>query len=180
MRNLLEEGKRFMSVDAETDGLWGRPFAVAAVVYKVFNGKLVEEDRICLFYGEEIQNEWVKQNVLSVLNMEPTNSSYVSMMEEFAHFYMSHKDATVLWHMGHVVEAFCFRELQSLEFIGDWDAPYTPIEVATMLALAGKDPSSVDAYAKENEIVLPSGSTHNPLFDCEVTAKVFEHLCLNN
>lgn len=179
MRNLLEEGKKFMSVDAETDGLWGKPFAVAAVVYKVFNGKLVEEDRICLFYGEEIQNEWVKENVLPVLNMEPTNSSYSTMMEEFAHFYLENKDATTMWHMGHIVEAFLFREMHRLGYIGDWDAPYTPIEVATMLALVGKDPSSVDTYAKENEIVLPKGSTHNPLYDCIVAAKVFEHICSN-
>ena len=177
MKNLLEEGKRYMSIDAETDGLWGKPFAVAAVVYRVFEGGLVEDDRICLFYGADIKNEWVKANVLSTLNMEPTNSIYENMLEEFAHFYMEHKDATVLWHMGHVVEAYLFRELQSLGFIGEWDAPYTPIEVATMLALAGKDPSSVDTYARENEIVLPEGSTHNPLYDCIVAAKVFEHIC---
>ena len=179
MRNLLEEGKKFMSVDAETDGLWGQPFAVAAVVYKVSEGALVEEDRICLFYGADIQNSWVKENVLSTLNMLPTNSSYITMMEEFAHFYLENKDATTIWHMGHVVEAYLFRELQKLGLIGEWDAPYTPIEVATMLQLSGYDPSSVDTYARENKIVLPEGSTHNPLYDCIVAAKVFEHICSN-
>lgn len=179
MRNLLEEGKRFMSIDAETDGLWGLPFSVAAVVYKVLNGKLLEEDRICLFYGADIKNEWVKENVLPTIGMEPTNSSYQNMLEEFANFYMENKDVTVIWHMGHVVEAYLFRELQSLGYIGEWDAPYTPVEVATMLQLTGKNPSSVDTYAKENEIVLPEGNTHNPLYDCIVAAKVFEHICSN-
>lgn len=180
MKNLLEEGKRFMSIDAETDGLWGTPFAVAAVVYKVLNGKLLEEDRICLFYGADIKNAWVKENVIPALEMLPTNSSYQTMLEEFANFYMENKSATVIWHMGHVVEAYIFRELQSLGYIGEWDAPYTPVEVATMLQLAGYDPSSVDTYAKENEIVLTKGgSTHNPLYDCIVAAKVFEHICSN-
>lgn len=179
MKNLLQEGKRFMSIDAETDGLWGQPFAVAAVVYQVVEGVLVEQDRICLFYGAEIKNTWVKENVLPALEMEPTNSSYTTMLEEFAHFYMENKDATTLWHMGHIVEAYLFRELQSLALIGEWDAPYTPIEVATMLQLVGKDPSSVDTYARENNIVLPEGSTHNPLYDCIVAAKVFEHICSN-
>ena len=176
MRNLLEEGKKFMSVDAETDGLWGQPFAVAAVVYQVVEGVLVEQDRICLFYGADIKSTWVKENVLPTLDMEPTNSSYHTMLEEFAHFYLENKSATVLWHMGHVVEAFLFRELQSLGLIGEWDAPYTPVEVATMLQLAGYDPSSVDSYARDTQMVLPKGSTHNPLYDCIVAARVFEAL----
>lgn len=61
---------------------------------------------------------------------------------------------------GHVVEAYLFRLLVEKEYIGEWDAPYTPIEVSSMLLAAGKNPASVDDYAKENNIKLPSGSTH--------------------
>jgi hypothetical protein len=146
----------------------------------VFEGKLVEQDRICLFYGADVKNEWVKENVLPTIGMEPTNSSYQTMLEEFSNFYMENKDATVLWHMGHVVEAYLFRELQSFALIGEWDAPYTPIEVSTILALAGEKPDSVDTYMEKAKIEKPVGATHNPLYDCIVAAKVFEHLCNNS
>lgn len=34
---------KIISIDAESDGLWGRPFAIAAIVYN--NGK--ESDKNC-------------------------------------------------------------------------------------------------------------------------------------
>ena len=38
----LEENKRYLSLDAETDGLWGNPFAIGMIVYEVIGGKLVK------------------------------------------------------------------------------------------------------------------------------------------
>ena len=101
------------------------------------------------------------------------------MLKEFSNIYMSKKNATVIWHMGHIVETHLFRELKRLGLIGDWDAPYVPIEVSALLAVVGEKPDSVDSYVEKYNIKRPNGSTHNPLYDCEVTAKVFEHLCLN-
>lgn len=165
---------KYFSVDAETDGLWGNVFAVAAIVYDQF-GKEIE--RIALRLPDSvIENEWVKDNVLPQLDeLKITHSSYEEMMKEFSDFYLKHKDATALWHMGHIVEAHLFREMHRLGYIGDWDAPYVPIEVASYLEMAGEAADSVDTYAIKNSIKV-DGNTHNPLYDCEVAAKVFFHL----
>jgi hypothetical protein len=99
------------------------------------------------------------------------------MLLEFSQFYLKHKDATALWHMGHVVEAFLFRELVRLGFIGQFDAPYTPIDVSNDLRIAGEHADSVDKYAAGYDLVISDyGTTHNPLYDCEVAAKVWFHL----
>lgn len=165
---------KYFSVDAETDGLWGEVFCVAAIVY---NEKGEETDRIALrLPNSVVKNEWVKDNVLPQLDeLKITHSSYEEMMKEFSDFYMKYKDATVLWHMGHIVEAHLFREMHRLGFIGDWDAPYVPIEVASYLEIAGSPADSVDSYAKKHNIDV-NGSTHNPLYDCEVAAKVYFHI----
>ena len=176
----LEEGKRYLSIDAETDGLWGNPFAIGMIVYEVAGGKLVKIEEVSWRLPDKVvKNDWVISNVLPTLDFPVTHESYEEMLKDFSDMYMSKKNATVLWHMGHIVETHLFREMHRLGFIGDWDAPYVPIEVSALLAAAGEKPDSVDTYAEKYSIEKPTGSTHNPLYDCEVTAMVFEHLCLN-
>lgn len=179
---------KIISIDAETGGLWGRPFAVAAQVYNfhAYPGHPDSGQWHCtdIFLArlpdEVVQDEWVIENVLPTLDFDPEFFNYGEMLESFAEFYLKHKDATPLWHMGHVVEAYLFRECVRLGFIGKYDAPYTPIEVHEVLRCKGFKPDSVDSYAKEHKIKLPEGSTHNPLYDCEVAARVYFHLLKNS
>ena len=172
MRNIL-------SIDAETDGLWGNPFWIAGIVY---NEEGLEVDKVNIAINTpEIKEDWVKENVIPELTKCKNVvfvDSYEKMLEKFAKFYNKYReDSTVLWHMGHIVEAHLFRELHRLELIGDWDAPYTPIEVSEILRQAGEQPDSVDNYIKKYDIsVNDYGSTHNPLYDCEVAAKTYFHL----
>ena len=218
--------KKILSIDAETDGLWGNPFSIAAIVYE--DGK--EIDKVCYRLPDEVvTDEWVKENVLPTLNFPVTHrislkdddklysncfseqalaegytyqrhadrtehleeeyrrqlrtkcdfeKSYQQMLKDFAEFYNKYRqESTVLWHMGHIIESHLFRELHRLELIGDWDAPYTPIEVSEILRQNSEDAGSVDGYIKKYDIsVNDYGSTHNPLYDCEVAAKTYFHL----
>jgi hypothetical protein len=169
----MEKSTYIFSVDAETNGLWGQPFAIGAVVYK--NG--VEVNRFQARMPDSVvDNQWVKENVLPALDMPVTHDSYERMLWEFSRFYFMHKDATVLWHMGHVVEAFLFRECVRLGFLGEWDAPYTPIEVSETLRLAGQNADSVDKYLHAYMIEKPQGSSHNPVFDCICAFLCWDHL----
>lgn len=164
-----------ISIDAETDGLWGKPFSIAATVHNE-NGQEVDTF-VARISDEYISNEWVIKNVLPTLDFPVTHVLYIDMLKDFSRFYSQYRENfTALWHMGHVVEAFLFRECVRLGFIGEWDAPYTPIEVSEVLRLNGSDPSSVDSYAEANNIVLPLGSTHNPLYDCRLAAAVYFHI----
>lgn len=173
-----EKRNVILSLDAETDGLWGKAFAIAAVAFDE-NGK--ELATFCMRSNDEPQNEWVCENVIPTLECEDIECAgdHLALLRQFAEFYNQMREqynVTALWHMGHVVEAYLFRELVSNGLIGEWDAPYTPIEVAEHLRVRGFAPDSVDSYAREHNLELPSGSTHNPLYDCVVAYKVYNHL----
>lgn len=165
------------SIDAETDGLFGKPFSIAVIVYK----NKIEVDKICFrLPNSVVKNEWVKENVLATLNFPVTHDKYEDMLKDFAKFYMKHKEAETLWHMGHIVEVFLFRECVRLGFLGEFETPYNPIEVAEMLRIKGFQPDSVDLYIDIHGLTIKDyGSTHNPLYDCEVAAKTYFHLTNN-
>lgn len=168
---------KIMSIDAETDGLWGNPFAIGGVVY---DEQGQEVDKIAIRISDAtVKNEWVKENVLPALASMPiTHSSYERMLKSFADWYLTYSEkCTILYHMGHIVESHLFREMHRLGFIGDWDAPYFPIDVADHLFMAGERPESVDEYKHKYGIqVADYGSTHNPLYDCEVSYRVYADL----
>lgn len=186
--------KYIMSLDAETNGLWGQPFAVAGIIYNSQTGE--EVDKICLrLPNDAVTDSWVVENVLPTLNFPVTHTgnilfdtqigkekrlirAYESMLRDFAEWYMKYKDESeVLWHMGHIVESHLFREMHRLNFIGDWDAPYVPIEVSAYLQQAGEPADSVDSYAKKHNLnITDYGTTHNMLYDCEVAFKCYFHI----
>lgn len=233
---------KILSIDAETDGLWGQVFAIGAVVYeykevcpmivKDANGRInpahgrlygtpdpekwptdpgpyhgwVQDGplewkwhRVAGFdmrCPAEIQNQWVKDNVLPTLTGMTTASTYEEMIERFARFYLEHKGAKIVTHMGYIVEAYLLREMQRLGFLGEWDGPYSDYfaawhDVSQDLEQAGEKPSSVDDYAKKHNILIQpfgrgdnlrlaaEGKTHNPCDDAEIAARVWIHLNQN-
>ena len=169
--------KKVFSFDAESDGLWGSVFAIAAIVYDE-NGK--EEGR---FLGrlpdKVVTNDWVKENVLPQLADVPiTHQDLGDLLADFAEFYLAKKaEADVIVHMGVPVESNLLQEMYSRGLIGDWDGPFPLIDLAGMLLQAGEDPTSVDGYAEKFGLKVGDfGSSHNPLYDSEVAARVFLHL----
>ena len=177
MRNL-----NIVSIDAETNGLTGKPFMVAGVAYK--DGK--EISRFvgrCLIEGEV--DPWVAENVLPQLEgVEENYSSHEEMLRAFMEWHNGFQqwnswDAPegfqTLYHMGHVVEARVFASAQDMGIIGAFDAPYCPIEVASTLQSKGFRPDSVDSYMESQGLPKPeiAGGTHNALYDSLVAAEVY-------
>lgn len=170
--------KKIMSFDAETDGLWGQPFAIGALVYDEsgtevgrFVGRLSDT---------EVSDGWVRENVLPTLaSVRVTHNSYDELLADFARFYLANKtNADVVVHMGYIVEARVLRDMHDRGLIGDWDAPYPLYDVSGNLQQAGEDPASVDSYVQKHglSIVELEGGTHNPLYDSAVAAAVYRHL----
>lgn len=174
--------------DAETNGLFGNPFSIAAIVYErndLDENEWIETDRIILSLPDSfVTNQWAIDNVLPTLcNVVVTNDTYESMLSDFAEFYMRHKqDAKFVSHMGYIVEAFVLREMNRLGFIGDFDGPYSDkfaawYDVSQDLENAGYATDSVDSYFKNKGLkTKEAGATHNPLYDCMVTKEVYFHL----
>lgn len=171
--------KNVFSWDAETNGLWGKAFAIGAVVYDE-NGREVKT-----FYArcpiEGVVNPWVSENVLpQMVEMEVTNTSYEDMLAEFAQFFLQNKeDAEVIFHMGVPVEARVVLDMHDMGLIGDWDGAYPWLDIAGCLKQAGFDPTSVDAYNADHGINVPqpeAGGTHNPLYDSRAAALCYMSL----
>jgi hypothetical protein len=170
--------KKIFSFDAETNGLWGKAFAIGALVYDESG---IETAR---FVGRlpdtEVTDDWVRENVLPKIGDIPvTHGKYEALLADFAKFYMTNKqDADVIVHMGFIVEVKILRDLHVAGLIGDWDAPYPLLDVSGNLQQAGEDPTSVDSYVKKYELSVGEfeGGTHNPLYDSAVAAVVYRHL----
>lgn len=166
---------KIFSFDAETNGLWGKAFSIAAIVYD--NG--VEVSRFigrCPIEGEI--NSWVAENVLPKMeDISVSHDSYDELLKSFAEFYLANKaDASIIVHMGVPVESSLLKDAHSRGYIGDWDGPYPLIDVAGNLQQAGENPTSVDGYVSKFGLKVTEGNTHNPLYDSEVAAVVFQHL----
>ena len=166
---------KIFSFDAETNGLWGQAFAIAAIVYD--NG--VEVARFigrCPIEGEV--NSWVAENVLPKMEDIPvSHDSYDELLKAFADFYKSKKaDANIIVHMGVPVESSLLKDMHSRGYIGDWDGPFPLIDLAGNLQQAGENPTSCDEYVAKYGLKVAEGNTHNPLYDSEVALVVFSHL----
>ena len=168
--------KNIFSFDAETNGLWGEAFAIGAIVYDS-TGKEVDKF-VAKLPDSVITDTWVKENV-KLDNVPVTHTTYEEMLKDFSRFYLKHKEnSTFIVHMGYIVESKLIRDMVEHRFIGAWDAPYPLIDISGNLEQAGENPVSVDAYVKKYNIEIEDyGTTHNPLYDSEVTAKAYIHLC---
>lgn len=170
--------KKVFSFDAETDGLWGKGFAIGALVYDE------EGTEIARFVGRlpdsVVTDEWVKVNVLPQLASVPvTHQDYESLLADFADFYLANKqDSDIVVHMGYIVEAGMLRDMHQMGAIGDWDGPFPLYDVSGNLQQAGEDPTSVDKYVRKYGLSVGEfeGGTHNPLYDSAVAAAAYRHL----
>lgn len=193
MEKLLEILKKYkgekivLSLDAESDGLWGSAFAISSSIYTE-NG-----ERVCsvVWNIEEYvpEDKWTLDNVIPNIPKNYDNdgitfrfnfSTREEMLVSFADLWKyinSISKVRTIWHMGHIVESRLFLDLREKNLIGVFDAPYTPVEISTLLQMKGFRPDSVDEYlAKEMSDVKISGSTHDPLYDTLVAAQVYFHL----
>jgi len=172
---------KIFSFDAETNGLWGQPFAVAAINYEGCD----ETDR---FIGrcpiEEEVNEWVAQNVLPQMgSIDISHGTYDALLKDFSNYYIEkvkNLGSLVIAHMATPVESGLIKDMHDRGYIGDFDGPYPLIDLSASLLQINEDPTSVDSYAKKYGITVSpedyAGGTHNPLFDCAQTAVVYNHL----
>lgn len=181
MINKVELPNRIMSLDVESNGLWGKPISI---------GFTLEEDGVVLFKKEiayinrekENYNQWVVENVIDQLEKNKNVTfvdSYEELLQKFEFYYNKFRqDYTVLYHMGHIVECNLFKELINYKLIGEWEAPYNPIEISMLLWVNGFKPDSCEELIKQGLVEKPNNKTkqHQALYDAEVAGKVYWYL----
>lgn len=167
--------KYFISLDAETNGLGGQAFAAAMTLFDDFNGELDHKVYRCPIVGEV--DEWVAANVLPAIeDIEINCNDYEGMLYNLNHCYQQWTDRYaeqtlyVIAHVAWPVEARLLLDM----FPDPWGGPYPLVDVSGVLLAHGHNPLSVDDYLKAQDVPLPSGSPHNPLYDARAAA-----LCLH-
>lgn len=168
------------SVDAESNGLHGQPFAIGAVVVDDDGGEVGFLGR-CPVSGPV--DPWVAEHVLPVLEGLPeTYGTYEALLAGFHGFLLDEAfELPVVAHVSWPVEARLFADLyRATEEDSDPEdasvMPYPLHDVASMLWLAGEDPKSVDAYLAKHGLPRPPGSPHHPLYDARAAERAARHL----
>lgn len=172
--------KKTLSIDAESNGLWGQAFSVAGIVYDEHGREI---DR---FVGrcpiEEEVSQWVQENVLpQMTQIAEDYASYHDLLQAFFAWRAPYKEEKVqeLVHMGCPVEARLYLDAHTMGIIGDWDGPYPLLDVAAIPEIG----DSVDSYnaihgisPNPNEF---TGGTHNPLYDSAAAYAAYRHWLIN-
>lgn len=159
--------KKIISLDVETDGLYGDGFAVGAYVFE--NGR--EIDR---FVGiaeiERIQDPWVLENVVYALKNIPVYSSRLDLRNNFWNFWTKNKDqAIIISDYGSPVESYFFRKCIEDDIKNrQWLGPYPLHEVATMLLSKGIDPD-INRIEYVHNLLSHTPKKHHPLDDALVS-----------
>jgi len=163
--------KKVFSVDVETDGLYGAPFAIAAVVWDRDACTTVDKfeglvDFVC-------HDEWVADNVVPIFaEKKPTYAHLEDMLNAFWDFWRKHsgEGTVVVAHCANPVEAGLFRRCVELDLDQrKFQGPMIIHDVGTLLLMMGADPHSINDFLKKHEIEPPlTGVDHDPSYDAEI------------
>ena len=159
----------YFSFDVESDGLFGRPFAVGWVVV---NENGAELSTGYLGVRCVVDNAWVVENVLPAIpepNCADEYDMLVGFWEAWKKAKMAYPGIVMVTDCPFPVEAgFLLRVVRDIRpQITMEDSPYPIIDVASALALLREDPLA--SYERlENE--LPE---HNPVCDARQSVRLF-------
>lgn len=169
---------KILSVDAESNGLHGQPFAIGAIctdddqpTADVFAAK-------CDIDGPV--DPWVLANVTPALDGMTEVGPYADLLGDFADWYDAHRTgATVIAHVAVPVEARLFADMVRILGRDPFSGPFPLHDLATLLYAGGWDPLSADSYIANNGLAVPVAagmSPHNPLYDAAVAEVAWRHL----
>jgi hypothetical protein len=168
---------KIFSTDAETNGLTGQAFAVAAIVTDDDGSQVAEFVARCPIVGPV--DPWVAANVLPhIEDILVTHGSYVDMLEAFYAFYMAHKEgADVIGHVVFPVETTLFGDMIRSRPERVFDGPYPLYDTASILRARGLTADSTDDYNERHGIIVPfEGAVHHPLIDAWSAERCYRHL----
>jgi hypothetical protein len=167
---------KLFSLDAETNGLHGQAFAVAAVVTDDNGVEVAQFAARCPITGPV--DGWVQANVLpAIADMPQTHGSYEAMCDAFHDFYLTHRaGADVIAHIAWPVEARLLSDVFAQPG-RQWDGPFPLLDVAAILYAHGFDPTTVDGYNAAHGVTVPfDGPAHHPLYDAWAAERCTRYL----
>jgi hypothetical protein len=168
---------RFISIDAESNGLAGKAFAVGLT----FNDGPEEIDIALIRCPiEDEVDPWVESNVLpNIPDISINARDYLHLLDLTwkAISAWGGKNVQMIAHVAWPVEARLLLDVYPGDQI--WNGPYPLIDVSSVLLAKGFDRNatlSVDRYNEENNLEKPPGSPHHPLYDARAASTCYAHV----
>lgn len=178
MKDFLD--RDIIVIDVESNGLYGQPFCVGAVLMDQ-GGRVLGE-----FLGrcgiDEVEDEWVLENVIPVLQINENYPSLTALEEGFLQWFVGVHRADqpkphVLVDVSFPVDGgFLYRlGLRGDDYGKMWRdlSPYPLYDLASIFAGLGIDPDINRLEFAGPLIGTAKGAKHHPLWDAEVSG-----LCL--
>lgn len=171
--------KGVLSIDVESNGLYGFAFVIGAVVINYDNPWEIVDSYASKYKIIGKIDPFVEKNVISACKSIPLadlNKSYSRWLLDFAIFYKKYKDDyDIVCHIPYPVETNLFKNMIDRGVINELEAPYPIYCPSSLLLKEGYDPLSVDQYYSE---VLDKNTddniiVHNPYWDAIVAGRVF-------
>jgi hypothetical protein len=165
--------KNIFMFDVESNGLYGEGFAVGAIVSDN-KGNVLDTFELKSVEGEKnIDNDWVKENVLQYLSDMPTVQTTKELRTEFYNFYMKHKEnSRIFSDCNYPVETTFLADVAKDDLENrQWNMPYPLEDVATAENInINRTKYYENNFFKENPTAINSVSQyklrkHNPLDD---------------
>lgn len=167
---------KIFSVDAETDGLYGKVWAIGAVVLETDDDVSRELARFEGQINSDVVTDlWVRENIVGLFQL----TQYLDrgrLLNAFWDFWMEHKkDAICLADFGAPVEAALFRACVELDpEQRTWEGPYPLHELGTALLCGGRDPD-IDRRKFGG---MPNLVQHDPVDDALAAAHCWHRLVI--
>lgn len=151
---------KILMFDVEADGLYGKGFAVGAIVVETDGINTSIIDKFELMSNETITNQWVIETVLPYLGDMPKCETNKDLRDKFYNFLRKHKDAKVYSDCNYPVETnFLADIVKDNEFEREFNMPYPLMDIATIENI---DISREAFYFEKTFTYLKA---HNPLND---------------
>jgi len=201
-----ETPKFIFSVDAETKSLRGKAFAIAATVtdpngieIATFAARINAPDAVQWVQDNVVPHiqdiRLIEDKPMIPRDVAETETqfrqgiipAYQILMEEFATFFKTNclvkgdwgmtqrEDLVIIAHCPTPVESNLFQQLYEMGLINEFEGGYL-LGIEGLLDKAGEKPNEATAYATKHGLELPSGSPHNPLYDCRLATSMYRHL----
>jgi hypothetical protein len=178
--NSKEKKIKIFSIDAETNGLYGQAFSIAAVVTDD-SREIARYTGRCPINGQI--DDFVAKEILPNMKDIPENvKDYNDLLEDFWKFYSKHKKgAEIIAHVPCPVESKILRDMVEKDLtnrIGE--GPFPLIDTSSILRSRKENPTDLEAYVKKHKLKISfEGKVHNPLYDAIVAETIYRHLITN-
>ncbi len=175
----LPENNKYLFVDAETDGLYGKFISIAMVVAD-HAGNELEHIYIGLSNpGKHIKENWVRENVLPILGEYEEYEDEHSLLEAAWSFWRAHaQNSYIIVDVMHPVESRLFtrcveHNIEERIFQG----PFPMLDLSSMLYAIGINPLEArEKLAKP----LDKGMQHNALYDARMAMTIWKKYIFPN